>query len=37
MLVITSSLGRGISIRLPFSHREKGLGDEGKLDIELAA
>jgi len=31
------SPGRGISIRLPFSHWEKGLGDEGKLDIELAA
>jgi len=31
------SLGRGTSIRLPFSRWEKGLGDEGRLDIELAA
>jgi len=31
------SPGRGTSIRLPFSQWEKGLGDEGKLDIELAA
>jgi len=31
------SLGRGTLIRLPFSYWEKGLGDEGRLDIKLAA
>jgi len=30
------SPGRGTSIRLPFSQWEKGLEDEGRLDIELA-
>jgi len=28
------SLGRGTSIRLPFSHWEKGLGDEGSSTWE---